>query len=75
MRRSRFQVLADHVFGPALARTYCAETLLAPYGYVSADDALSRGENVRDVWVALCDAHDVPESERWELPEERRRAR
>ncbi|WP_114855284.1 DUF3046 domain-containing protein [Brachybacterium sp. YJGR34] len=73
MRRSEFTELADHVFGPSLARTYARDLVLEQIGGVSAEEALERGVAVRSVWTALCDALDVPESARWEIPPEQRR--
>ncbi|MDN5900964.1 MAG: DUF3046 domain-containing protein [Brachybacterium sp.] len=73
MRRSEFAELADHVFGPALARTYTHDLVLEEIGGLSAAQALERGVAVRAVWNALCDAMDVPESARWEIPAQQRR--
>ncbi|ATG55344.1 hypothetical protein CFK41_11640 [Brachybacterium ginsengisoli] len=73
MRRSEFTELADHVFGPALARTYTSDLVLEEIGGISAEQALERGVAVRSVWNALCDAMDVPDSARWEIAAEQRR--
>jgi ribulose 1,5-bisphosphate carboxylase large subunit-like protein len=73
VRRSEFTELADHVFGPSLARTYTHDLVLEEIGGLSAADALERGVAVRAVWTALCDAMEVPETARWEIPLEQRR--
>lgn len=73
MRRSEFAELADHVFGPALARTYTRDLVLEEVGGLTADQALAAGRPVRAVWTALCDAMDVPEGDRWEIPATQRR--
>ena len=73
MRRSEFAELADHVFGPSLARTYTHDLVLEAIGGLSAAAALERGVAVRAVWNALCDAMEIPESARWEIPVEQRR--
>lgn len=73
MRRSEFAELADHVFGPVLARTYTHDLVLEEVGGVTAVEALERGVAVRAVWSALCDAMDVPESARWEVRDPQRR--
>ena len=73
MRRSEFGELADHVFGPALARTSVRDLVLEPIGGRTAEQALDEGLPVRAVWTALCDELDVPESARWEVPPEQRR--
>lgn len=73
VRLSEFSELADHVFGPALARTYTRDLLLEPLGGRTAEQGLEDGLPVRVVWTALCDAMDVPESQRWEIPPHLRR--
>ena len=72
MRRSEFAELADHVFGPALAHTYRRDLVLEEAGGMTAEQALEAGQPVRSVWTALCDAMDVPESARWEIPPQSR---
>lgn len=73
MRRSEFAELADHVFGPTLSRTYTHDLVLEEIGGLTAAQALERGVAVRAVWTALCDAMDVPETSRWEVPAAQRR--
>ncbi|GAA4530844.1 DUF3046 domain-containing protein [Brachybacterium paraconglomeratum] len=73
MRRSEFTELADHVFGSALARIYTQDLVLEEIGGLTAEQALEHGVSVRSVWTALCDAMDVPDSERWEIPLVQRR--
>ena len=68
MRRSEFQELADHVFGPTLAGIHIRGLVLEDVGGVTAEQALADGVPVRRVWTALCDAMDVPEQDRWEVP-------
>jgi len=68
VRRSEFTELADHVFGPALARAYTRELVLPDLGGMTAQQALEHGRPVRSVWTALCDAMEIPESDRWEIP-------
>lgn len=68
VRRSEFAELADHVFGPALAQAHTRDLVLEEMGGRTAEQALAAGMNVRAVWTALCDAMEVPESDRWEIP-------
>lgn len=75
MRRSEFQELADHVFGPVLARAYARDLVLADVDGLPAQAAIDAGYDVRTVWTALCDAMEVPESDRWEVPPHLRRRR
>jgi len=65
VRLSEFWVLADEVFGAAYARTLAADLVLGAIGDRTAERALADGVPARDVWVALCDDMDVPESRRW----------
>ena len=73
VRRSEFTELADHVFGPVLAGTYVRDLVLEGAGGMTAAQALEHGVPVRRVWVSSCDAMEVPESRRWEVPLEQRR--
>lgn len=73
MRRSEFTALAEHVFGPVLARTYTGSLVLEACDGMTAAQALEAGLSVRSVWNALCDEMDVPEGDRWEIPPEKRR--
>lgn len=73
MRRSEFTELADHVFGPALARAHTRDLVLEDIDGLTAEQALERGYRVRSVWTALCEAMDVPDSDRWEIPVAQRR--
>ncbi|CAM4093512.1 DUF3046 domain-containing protein [Helcobacillus massiliensis] len=72
MKLSEFTELAEHVFGPALARTYVEEMVLPDLGSVTAREAIEQGAPVRKVWTSLCDAMDVPDRDRWEVPIEAR---
>ncbi len=48
-------VASDHVFGALDGRT--------------ADQALQAGEDPKQVWLAVCEAFDVPEALRHGLPD------
>jgi len=73
VRRSEFSALSAHVFGPALAATYTRELILPVLDGRTAETALAEGEDVRRVWNALCDAMEVPDARRWEIPPDQRR--
>ena len=64
MRVSRFWVLAEDEFGAAYAHSLAGSTHMAALGGRTAQEALDAGLAPRDVWVALCDAMDVPEDRR-----------
>lgn len=65
MRLREFWQLVDEVFGPAYGRALAHEQVLVALGGRTPVAALEAGLQPRDVWHALCDALDVPESERW----------
>ncbi|SDQ33700.1 DUF3046 domain-containing protein [Quadrisphaera sp. DSM 44207] len=74
MRASEFEQLAEQVFGRPYADSVLQDQVLGVLGDRTARQALADGVPPRDVWVALCDALDVPEERRW-LDPRRRRAR
>ena len=49
------------------------DLVLEEVGGLTAAEALEHGVAVRAVWTALCEAMEVPESARWEIPVEQRR--
>jgi hypothetical protein len=65
VRNSEFWELVDGEFGRAHGRTLARDHVLFRMGNRTAEQALNDGEPARDVWFALCDALDVPESRRW----------
>jgi hypothetical protein len=62
MLLSDFWLLLDHVFGSAYARTLARQLVLTKVGDRTAAQAIEDGVPPRDVWHALCDAMEVPES-------------
>ena len=63
MRLSEFRrAVADEFggFGSALTR----DLVLGELGDLTSDQAIAAGVPVRDVWLALCRANDVPEGRR-----------
>lgn len=65
MRISEFWELVDGEFGRAHGRTLVRDHVLFRLANRTAEQALEDGDDARDVWFALCDALDVPESRRW----------
>jgi hypothetical protein len=61
---SDFWILLDSVFGPSYARTLSRRLALTDLGDRTAAEALEAGVPPRDVWHALCDEMEVPESAR-----------
>jgi hypothetical protein len=65
MRMSEFWVLVDDEFGPAQGRTLVRDHVLGAFKNRTAEQALAAGEDIRDVWFALCDDLQVPAERRW----------
>ena len=71
MRRSEFFYAVGSEFGEAYGRVVTSDVIIAELGDRTADSALKAGIPARTVWLALCQAMDVPH-ERWHgvgLPE------
>lgn len=64
MRSSSFWRLMDDEFGAAYSRVLARDLVLTRLGGRSVTDALDAGIDPREVWLAVCDAQDVPESRR-----------
>jgi hypothetical protein len=76
VRSSEFWELVDGEFGRAHGHTLVDDHVLFRLGNRTAKQALADGEEARDVWLALCDALDVPQDRRRGSEEPlRRRAR
>ena len=75
MRESEFWDLVDDEFGRTQGRTLVREHVLFQLGNRTAEQALADGETVRVVWLALCEALDVPVSRRWGAAEKQKRRR
>ena len=56
--------MADE-FGEAYARVLAHDLVLAAVGGLTADQALAAGVPAKSVWLAICEAQDVPESRRY----------
>jgi hypothetical protein len=64
MKLSEFQIAVDDEFGTGYGRVVVNDLVLATLGGRTAREALADGVPPRQVWLALCDATDVPESRR-----------
>lgn len=51
-------------FGAAYARSYAADQVLATLSSRTVLQALEDGDDVKQVWRAVCDAEAAPASER-----------
>lgn len=64
MKLSEFQVAVDAEFGQGYGSVVVNDLVLSTLGGRTAREALADGAPPRRVWLALCDATDVPESRR-----------
>ncbi|MGO2658899.1 DUF3046 domain-containing protein [Mycetocola reblochoni] len=64
MTLSEFTRAVDAEFGRSRARVLCADLVLGALGSVTADEAIEAGVDPRRVWLALCEAVDVPPERR-----------
>ncbi|MWB99562.1 DUF3046 domain-containing protein [Agromyces seonyuensis] len=64
MKLSEFRIAVDDEFGAGYGRVLVNDLVLPGFGRTAAE-ALAVGIPARDVWLALCEAADVPESHRY----------
>lgn len=64
MRVSEFWTLVDDEFGTAYGRSLAADHALLVLGDRTAREALDGGVEPREIWLALCEAMDVPAERR-----------
>jgi Protein of unknown function (DUF3046) len=64
MKLSEFQIAVDEEFGPGYASVVVNDLVLTGLGGRTAREALAAGITPRDVWLALCEATDVPPARR-----------
>lgn len=64
MRLTQFRELMDDEFGPARAAAVSRDHVLADLGGRTVEEALEAGIDARRVWLAVCDAYDVPPARR-----------
>lgn len=64
VRLSQFWTFMEDEFGPTYAASLARDLALDALGGRTAYEALEASTPPRQVWLALCDALDVPESRR-----------
>lgn len=65
MRLSEFRQAMSDEFGDAYAKSIARDLVLTPLRDRTAEQALRDGVPAREVWLALCEAMDVPENRRY----------
>lgn len=64
MRLTEFWERMNARFGAAYADSVARDQVIGRLGDRTAHDALEAGEDVRDVWLAVCEHFDIPVKER-----------
>ena len=75
MRVREFWALMDEAFGPAYSSSLSKGLVLAALNDCSVLEAVEQGQNLREVWHAVCDAMDVPATRRGFEPPPHRQGR
>jgi hypothetical protein len=65
MRLSEFRMAVADEFGEGYGSVLTRDLVLGTLGGHTAEQALSGGHNIREVWLALCEATDVPAERRY----------
>jgi hypothetical protein len=60
VRLTQFRELMNDEFGPVRAAAVSRDHVLADLGVRTVEQALEAGIDPRKVWLAVCDAYDVP---------------
>ncbi|WP_350346991.1 DUF3046 domain-containing protein [Agromyces sp. G08B096] len=64
MKLSEFHLAMDEEFGAGYAGVLMQDLTLEALGGRTPREALSSGVAPRDVWLAICEATDVPQARR-----------
>lgn len=65
MRESEFWNALEWTFGSARGRSLAADLVLSTLGGKSPYEALEAGSAPHDVWLAICEAMDLPAEYRY----------
>lgn len=65
MRVSEFWLAVSDEFGEAYGRVLTHDLVLGAVGGLTAQQAIKAGVPARTIWLALCDASDVPPERRY----------
>jgi hypothetical protein len=64
VRLTYFRELMEGEFGAARAAAVARDHVFAELGGRTVEEALETGVEPRDVWIAVCNAYDVPPARR-----------
>jgi hypothetical protein len=65
VRLSEFRLAVSDEFGEAYGRVLTNDLVLGDVGGQTAEQAIKAGVDPRAIWLALCDASDVPAERRY----------
>jgi hypothetical protein len=65
VKLSRFYELVAEEFGTGFSQVVLNDTRLTEFSDLTPQELISKGEDVREIWFAICRAHQVPK-ERWQ---------
>lgn len=64
MRHTEFWARMEAALGPAYARTWAHQHVIASLGGRTVEEALAAGESPKTVWRAVWDTLELPASQR-----------
>jgi hypothetical protein len=64
VRLTHFRELMEGEFGPVRAASVARDHVFAELDGLTVEQALERGYEPREVWLAVCRAYDVPAARR-----------
>ena len=64
MRHTEFWARMEQALGPAYARTWADQQVMASLGGRTVAEALAAGEAPKQVWAAVWERLELPQSER-----------
>jgi hypothetical protein len=64
MRYTEFWSRMERVLGPAYARTWAEQQVIADLGHRTVTEALEAGQSPKEVWLAVWERLELPRSER-----------
>lgn len=65
MRLSEFWLAVSDEFGREYGRVLTSDLVLGEIGGLTAQQGIAKGVAPREIWLALCEAMDVPANRRY----------
>ncbi len=64
MRHTEFWARMEHALGPSYARSWAEQTSLPALGHQTVQESLAAGRTPKEIWQAVWEALELPQSER-----------